>query len=76
MNDEGGLNIKHQQSIELVRTPFLKTDYIGILVDGNLENMKDDVKKARNGLPYIFCQMKKQIGVEEVAKFLFASGGL
>ena len=41
MNDEGGLNIKHQQSIELVRTPFLKTDYIGILVDGNLENMKD-----------------------------------
>jgi len=45
-------------------------------VDVNLENMKDDVKKARNGLPYVFCQMKKQIGVEQVAKFLFSSGGL
>ena len=29
-----------------------------------------------NGLPYVFCQMKKQIGVEDVAKFLFSSGGL
>ena len=45
-------------------------------VDVNLEIMKDDVKKARNGLPYVFCQMKKQIGVEQVAKFLFSSGGL
>jgi len=24
----------------------------------------------------LFCQMKKQIGVEDVAKFLFSSGGL
>ena len=45
-------------------------------VDVNLETMKEDVKKARNGLPYVFCQMKKQIGVEDVAKFLFSSGGL
>ena len=45
-------------------------------VDVNLESMKDDVRKARNGLPYVFCQMKKQIGVEQVAKFLFSSGGL
>ena len=42
----------------------------------NLETMKEDVKKARNGLPYVFCQMKKQIGVQDVAKFLFSSGGL
>jgi len=45
-------------------------------VEVNLETMKEDVKKARNGLPYVFCQMKKQIGVEDVAKFLFSSGGL
>ena len=38
-------------------------------VEVNLETMKEDVKKARNGLPYVFCQMKKQIGVEDVAKF-------
>ena len=52
-----------------------KTD-LAPYVDVNLESMKDDVKKARNGLPYVFCQMKKQIGVEQVAKFLFSSGGL
>ena len=45
-------------------------------VEVNLETMKEDVKKARNGLPYVFCQMKKQIGIEDVAKFLFSSGGL
>ena len=53
----------------------IKTD-LAPHVDVNLETMKEDVKKARNGLPYIFCQMKKQIGVEDVAKFLFSSGGL
>ena len=26
--------------------------------------------------PMFFVQMKKQIGVEDVAKFLFSSGGL
>ena len=26
--------------------------------------------------PYVFCQMKKQIGVEDVAKFLFSSGNI
>ena len=45
-------------------------------VEVDLELMKNDVKKVRNGLPYIFCEMKKQIGINEVAKFLFSSGGL
>ena len=45
-------------------------------VDVNLEIMKEDVKKARNGLPYFFCEMKRQIGVDKIAKFLFSSGGL
>ena len=43
-------------------------------VDVNLDTMKEDVKKARNGLPYVFCQMKKQIGVEDIAKFLDLNG--
>ena len=30
-------------------------------VEVDLELMKNDVKKVRNGLPYIFCEMKKQI---------------
>jgi len=40
MNAKGELADKHQGSLELRRTPFLKTDYIGILVDDKLENMK------------------------------------
>ncbi len=40
MNAEGELAEKHHGSLELRRTPFLKTDYIGILVDDELENMK------------------------------------
>ena len=40
MNVEGELAEKHQGSLELRQTPFLKTDYIGILVDDELENMK------------------------------------
>jgi len=45
-------------------------------VEVDLELMKNDVKKARNGLPYIFCEMKKHTGINEIAKFLFSSGGL
>ena len=52
-----------------------KTD-LAPYVEVDLELMKKDVKKARNGLPYVFCEMKKQIGINEVAKFLFSSGGL
>ena len=52
-----------------------KTD-LAPYVEVDLELMKKDVKKARNGLPYVFCEIKKQIGINEVAKFLFSSGGL
>ena len=45
-------------------------------VEVDLDIMKKDVKKARDGLPYIFCEMKKHTGINEIAKFLFSSGGL
>ena len=52
-----------------------KTD-LAPYVEVDLDIMKKDVKKARNGLPYIFCEMKKHSGINEIAKFLFSSGGL
>ena len=52
-----------------------KTD-LAPYVEVDLDIMKKDVKKARNGLPYIFCEMKKHTGINEIAKFLFSSGGL
>ena len=44
--------------------------------DVNLEEMKTDVEKTRDGLPYIFGQMKNKVGIEEVSKFLELEGGL
>ena len=52
-----------------------KTD-LAPYVEVDLDIMKKDVKKARDGLPYIFCEMKKHTGINEIAKFLFSSGGL
>jgi ABC-type transport system substrate-binding protein len=41
MDSEGGLASKHEGVLRLEKIPFLKTDYLGILVDSNLVNMKD-----------------------------------
>ena len=52
-----------------------KTDlapYVGV----NLQNMKKDVAKARNGLPYVFGEMKNSNGIEKISHFLFEQGGL
>ena len=52
-----------------------KTDlapYVGV----NLQNMKKDVAKARNGLPYVFGEMKNSSGIEKISNFLFEQGGL
>jgi len=52
-----------------------KTDlapYVGV----NLQNMKKDVAKARNGLPYVFGEMKNSNGIEKISNFLFEQGGL
>ena len=52
-----------------------KTD-LAPYVDVNLPKMKNDVEIARNGLPYIFGQMKNSKGIEKISNFLFSSGGL
>ena len=52
-----------------------KTDlapYVGL----NLQNMETDVEKARNGLPYVFGEMKNSNGIEKISNFLFEQGGL
>ena len=45
-------------------------------VEVDLPKMKNDVEIARNGLPYIFGEMKNFKGVEKISNFLFSSGGL
>ena len=52
-----------------------KTD-LAPYVDVSLPKMKNDVEIARNGLPYIFGEMKNSKGIEKISNFLFSSGGL
>ena len=52
-----------------------KTD-LAPYVEVDLPKMKNDVEIARNGLPYIFGEMKNFKGVEKISNFLFSSGGL
>ena len=52
-----------------------KTD-LAPYVDVNIPKMKNDVEIARNGLPYIFGEMKNCKGIDKISDFLFSSGGL
>ena len=45
-------------------------------VNVDLEQMKEDVNEARNGLPYIFVEMKNNNGIEKISDFLISQGGL
>jgi urease accessory protein len=45
-------------------------------VNVDLLKMKSDVENARNGLPYVFGEMKNLIGIKEISNFLKIEGGL
>ena len=67
---KGGLALKKSDLLIINKTDLAP------YVDVNLEEMKTDVEKTRDGLPYIFGQMKNKVGIEEVSKFLEIEGGL
>ena len=67
---KGGLALKKSDLLIINKTDLAP------YVDVNLEEMKTDVEKTRDGLPYIFGQMKNKVGIEEVSKFLELDGGL
>tara|TARA_B100000945_G_scaffold305178_1_gene291407 strand:+ start:21 stop:632 length:612 start_codon:yes stop_codon:yes gene_type:complete len=45
-------------------------------VNVDLNQMKEDVNEARNGLPYIFGEMRNNNGIEKISEFLISQGGL
>ena len=67
---KGGLALKKSDLLIINKTDLAP------YVDVNLEEMKTDVEKTIDGLPYIFGQMKNKVGIEEVSKFLELEGGL
>ena len=67
---KGGLALKKSDLLIINKTDLAP------YVDVNLEAMKTDVEKTRDGLPYIFGQMKNKVGIKQVTEFLEAEGGL
>ncbi len=67
---KGGLALKKSDLLIINKTDLAP------YVDVNIEEMRTDVEKTRDGLPYIFGQMKNKVGIEEVSKFLELEGGL
>ena len=46
------------------------------LVGANLDVMKADTIRMRVGRPFVFTDLKSGLGVEEIARFIIAQGGL
>ena len=73
-----GADIPRKGGPAITRSDLLlinKTDlapHVGV----NLEVMQNDVELARNRLPYVFGQMKNNLGLEQITSFLNTEGGL
>ena len=73
-----GADIPRKKAPAIKKSDLLLVNKIDLApyVNVNLEKMREDVKIARNGLPYIFGEMKNNKGVKEVYEFLATNGGL
>ena len=73
-----GGDIPRKGGPAITKSDFLlvnKTDlapHVGV----DLNQMKNDVEKARNKLPYVFGQMRNNTGVDSITSFLNEQGGL
>lgn len=52
-----------------------KTD-LAPLVGADLEVMRSDTKRMRGDRPFVFTNMKTQVGVDTIASFIVQAGGL
>ena len=73
-----GADIPRKKAPAIKKSDLLLINKIDLApyVNVNLEKMKEDVKIARNGLPYIFGEMKNNKGIKEIYEFLASNGGL
>ena len=73
-----GADIPRKKAPAIRKSDLLVINKIDLApyVNVDLEQMKEDVHKARNGLPYIFGEMKNNNGIEKISDFLISQGGL
>ncbi len=73
-----GADIPRKKAPAIKKSDLLVINKVDLAtyVDVDLEKMKNDVSEARNGLPYIFGEMKNNIGIKKISDFLISQGGL
>ncbi len=73
-----GADIPRKKAPAIIKSDLLIVNKIDLApyVNVDLEQMKKDVNDTRNGLPYIFGEMKNNNGIEKISDFLFSHGGL
>lgn len=73
-----GADIPRKKGPALLKSDMLVVNKIELAphVEVDLEQMKRDTAKCRDGRPFIFGSMRKQDGVNELVAFLKTEGGL
>jgi peptide/nickel transport system substrate-binding protein len=79
LNSNGELTEEYRKKFDLQRGPFLKTDYVGILIDPNIDMVKKSpvrLKAFRQAMNYAFDRekmikfLRKNVGVPATAGFI------
>ena len=73
-----GADIPRKKAPAIKKSDLLIVNKVDLAphVDVNIDQMEEDVKEARNGLPYVFGEMKNNNGIEKISDFLISQGGL
>ena len=73
-----GADIPRKKAPAIKKSDLLVVNKVDLAphVDVNIDQMEEDVKEARNGLPYVFGEMKNNNGLEKISDFLISHGGI
>jgi urease accessory protein len=73
-----GADIPRKKAPAIKKSDLLVINKIDLSphVEVYLDQMKQDAEVARNGLPYVFGDMKKNNGIEKISEFIISHGGL
>ena len=73
-----GADIPRKKAPAIIKSDLLIINKIDLApyVNVNLDQMKADVNEARNGLPYVFGEMKNNNGIDKISDFIISNGGL
>ena len=71
-----GADIPRKKAPAIKKSDLLVVNKVDLAphVDVNIDQMEEDVKEARNGLPYVFGEMKNNNGIEKISDFLISQG--